>query len=309
MDTLSIRIKTLIWKYTIGLLQRIRYRLQLRFNPRAILEQKWNAAFGYPIDWEHPRDLNEKIQYLLVNTDTTQWSRLADKVLVRDYIKECGLEDLLIPLYGVWKSAKDIDFDSLPQRFVLKCNHDCGSTVIIDKSQKDLDYLIIRSFYSDCIKRDYGFQGELHYRKIKRRILAEQNLINPSSLKTEPLVDYKVWCFNGKPHHIWTCSGRTRHQVFVNVYDLDWVCHPEFSIDDGHYRIGDGNLAKPDSLPRMLEAASILSRGFPEVRVDFYDINGRLYFGEMTFTSMCGRMKYYTPDYLKEMGDLVVLKD
>lgn len=309
MGTLSIRIKSLIWKYTIGLLQRIRYRLQLRFNPQAILEKKWNAAFGYPINWEHPRDINEKIQYLLVYSDTSQWSRLADKVLVRDYVKECGLEDLLIPLYGVWKSAKDIDFKSLPDKFVLKCNHDSGSTMIIDKTQGDIDYKAIRSYYAHRLKQDYGLGGELHYRRIKRRILAEQYLEDFSQPEIPAPVDYKVWCFNGKPHHILACYGRTSHQLFLNVFDLDWNCHPEYSLETGHYFIGAGQLVKPLSLPYMLKAAEVLSNGFPEVRVDFYEINGKPFFGEMTFTSMCGRMKYYTQDYLKEMGNLVALKE
>lgn len=305
--SISLQIKSFIWKITLGTILGLRYRLQLRFNPRIILEQKWKDAFGYPINWEQPRDLNEKIQFLLAYTDTSQWSRLADKVLVRDYVRECGLEELLVPLYGVWKSAKDIDFKSLPKRFVLKCNHDSGSTLIIDQSKDCIDYQNIRSFYNKRMKQDFGFRGEIHYRRIKRRILAEKCLDTISDTEVLPLVDYKVWCFNGNPHHILTCYGRTQNQCFLNVYDLDWNCHPEYSVEQGHYKIGDGQLARPASLPYMLEAAKILSSGFPEVRVDFYDIDGILYFGEMTFTSLCGRMKYYTPDFLKEMGALVVL--
>ena len=307
MNDIWLPVKVFIWKHTVGILQGLRHRFLLHFNPKIILDQAWKKEFGYPIDWKHPRDINEKIQYLLVNTDTTRWSMLADKVLVRDYVKECGLEDLLVPLYGVWKSAKAIDFDSLPQRFVLKCNHDSGSTMIIDKSQNIIDYPGIRAFYAACLKRDYGYQGELHYRRVKRRILAEQYLEEKGGPEIKTPVDYKVWCFHGKPRYIFVCYGRTPCHVFVNVYDLDWNCHPEYTVDEDIYYTGDGHLPKPQSLPSMLRAAEILAGDFPEVRIDFYEIDGKPYFGEMTFTSMKGMMKYYTPAFLKEMGDWVIL--
>ena len=300
MNDIPNKLKTLI----MNKIQETRYRFLLRFKPRIILDQKWKNAFGYPIDWEHPRDINEIIQYLLVYTDTSLWSKLADKFLVRNYVKKCGLEDLLIPLYGVWKSANDIDFDALPDKFVLKCNHDSGSTRVIDK-QGDPNFQEITAFYASRVKMDFGYKGELHYRRIKPRILAEKYL--DGDAKHAFPVDYKVWCFNGVPHHILACYGRTSQEVFINVYDLNWVCHPEYTVEDHHIKIGDGSLPKPTCLPYMLNAAAKLSHGFPEVRVDFYEIKGSLFFGEMTFTIMFGRMKYYTPEYLQEMGAQVLL--
>lgn len=133
----------------------------------------FERTFGYKIDWCHPRDLNEVINYLEFCTGTREWSRLTDKVLVREYVKEKGLSDILIPLLGVWNKAEDIDFDALPQKFVLKCNHDSGSAHIIDKA-KGYDRERIISELNQCLGRKFGdLYNEPHYNRIVPKILAE----------------------------------------------------------------------------------------------------------------------------------------
>ena len=277
--------------------------------PKVFISRNWKRKMGYPIDWKHPRDINEKIQWLLVYSDTSEWTILADKYKVREYVKEKGLANLLVPLYGVWETTEEIDFDRLPDRFVIKCNHDCGSTIIVDKNDKNYNCKDICEKLDKRLKRDPGCNGSLHYRGIPRKIIAEKYLEMSDSEKalSSSIIDYKVWCFDGVPYSIWGAYNRTKESVFFNLYDLNWNVCPEFTITIGHYKQGDGRIPKPKSLSEMLKAASILSKGFPEVRVDFYEIDGQLFFGEMTFTSSGGKMKYFTPEYLKILGELVIL--
>lgn len=281
--------------------------LMLRLCPEKVADRDWRKWKGYGIDWENPRDINEKIQWLMYRSDTTKWSELADKYKVREYVASKGLEGILIPLLGVWKKAGDIDFESLPDKFVLKCNHDSGSTIIVDKSN-GFNPDEIRATLDRHLRVKYGFErSELYYNRIKPLILAEKYLEpDDPSISASP-VDYKIWCFDGKPYSVWACSDRTSDSVYVNTYDLDWNVHPEVSIFTDHYRDGGGRVPRPACLDEMLDAAGKLSEGFPEVRVDFYEVGGKLYFGEMTFASLNGKMDFYTQEYLKELGDQCIL--
>lgn len=247
----------------------------------------------------NPKDLNEKIRWLMCYGDTSEWTRLSDKLLVRDYVKEKGLGELLVPLLGTWGKAGDIPFDTLPEKFVLKCNHDSGSAHVIDKNSdrekvcRELDL---------ALSQKYGYRhGEIHYNGINPLIMAESYLDGGEDLPA----DYKVWCFEGKPFCIWACYGRTQDHVYVNTYSLDWGPIPGASVFTDHYRDGGWALPRPETLPQMLQAAALLSDGFPEVRVDFYEVNGHLYFGEMTFASLMGRMDYFSEDFLLEMGNCI----
>jgi len=266
-----------------------------------VVQREWKKRFGRTIDWNHPKDINEKIQWLMCFSDTSAWTRLSDKVEVRDYVAEKGCKDLLVPLLGTWKCAADIPWDTLPEKFVLKCNHDSGSTHIIDKNT---DRQAVARVLDEALKQKYGYRhGEMHYNGIDPCILAETYLDSGNALP----IDYKVWCFDGKPYCIWACYGRTADHVYVNVYDLDWNPRPEASVFTDHYRDGGSSLPKPSTLPLMMETAARLSEGFPEVRVDFYEVQGKLYFGEFTFASLMGMMDFYTPAFLKELGDQVKL--
>lgn len=274
---------------------------ELDHRRERVAKREWKKRFGTDLDLDHPQDLNEKIQWLMCRSDTSAWTPLSDKVKVRDYVTEKGLGDLLVPLLGTWKHSKDIPWNDLPEKFVLKCNHDSGSTHIVGS---DTDRKAIGAALDEALQLEYGYRhGEMHYNGITPCILAEQYLDGDGAVP----VDYKVWCFDGKPYCIWACHGRTADHVYVNVYDLDWNPRPEASVFTDHYRDGGCSLPRPETLPQMLEAAAKLSEGFPEIRVDFYEVGGKLYFGEMTFASLMGRMDFYTPAFLKELGDQVKL--
>jgi len=272
--------------------------------PKAIIDHEWPHQFGHKIDWNNPRDMNEKIQWLNCCSDTSEWTRIADKYTVRDFIKERGHGDLLIELYGAWDNANDIDFDSLPEIFVLKCNHDSASTKIIDKS-KGFNKKELIEFYNKRLKEKYGYRGcEPHYNRIRPLVLAEKFLKEDNGFKS--LNDYKFWCFDGKVYYVSVMFDRTSDMVRETVYDLDWNAHPEFLESYGNYKSDDRILPKPQNFEEMISIAKDLSKGFPEVRVDLYDVNGKIYFGEMTFTPTAGRMGYVN-SFLKELGEKVVL--
>ena len=165
-----------------------------------------------------------------------------------------------------------------------------------------------RAFLDSRMKKKFGYlNGEMYYNAIEPRIIAERFLQSGDEPSGTPPADYKVWCFDGKPYSVWVCYGRTSSETYVNIYDLDWNVHPEYSVFTDHYRNGEGKVPKPKTFDHMMTVAADLSKGFPEVRVDFYEIDGRLYFGEMTFATLAGKINFYTPEYLKELGDHVKL--
>jgi len=283
------------------------YRFLVDNYPRKAIDRLWMRYYGHKMNWDNPQDINEKIQWLICYGDTSKWTDLADKYKVREYVKSKGLGELLPELYGVWDNADKIDYEALPNKFVLKCNHDSGSCHFIDKS-KGFNKEQINIELNKSLKKKYGYSDcEPHYNKIKPLIVAEQYLESTDEDFSFSLVDYKVWCFDGKPYSVWACYNRDHDGTDVNLYDLDWNVHPECSVFTPYFRDGKNKVKRPEKLEEMLLAASKLSEGFPEVRVDFYIVEDKLYFGEMTFTCARGRMSFYTKEYLKELGDQVKL--
>lgn len=267
----------------------------------------WNKklyknTLGKVADFSNPRDINEKIQWLMFYTDTSMWSVLADKFAVREYVKNRIGEDYLIPLLGHWTDEKAINFDTLPNKFVIKPNNGCyDSFICLDKEQINLE--LIREKLGQSLKKSFNENAEPHYRAIKPCIIAEYLLETDSP---EGLVDYKIWCFNGEPYCIFVCVNRdpvTHHANFV-YYDLNWNRYPEhISVDFQN----EATCPRPENLQELLTIAQKLASGFPQVRVDLYDIKGKIYFGEMTFTSNFGMMPYFTQDVLNDMGKKCIL--
>lgn len=275
--------------------------------PVLVAKARYKKTFGQSLNLKNPKNLNEKILWLSLYSDITEWSRLADKYSVREYVKEKGLSDILIPMYGVWDSISEIDWDSLPQSFVMKTTNGSGTNLIV----KDKNAMDRRDSLTQVDKWLHQHTGvtttEFHYKDIKPRVIAEELLLNPSDIASfsTTLIDYKVWCFNGKAQYVWACSNRVGISTEVAMFDRDWNYHPEMSVFTEHYKEQSNLVPKPKNLLRMLEIAEILSKGFPVVRVDLYNLDGKIYFGEMTFTSLGGQMDFYTQDALLKMGNMV----
>lgn len=269
---------------------------------------RYYLRFHKNIDWKNPRTLNEKILYLSLMTDTSVWTLLADKYRVGEYLSQCGCDKYLVNLYGIWNNANDIDFNQLPQSFILKTNHGCGGIKIIkDKNTIDKKSLIF--FFNKAVNRKYGaIESGKHYLKIQPCIIAEQLLLNDSISEkySSSIIDYKFWCFNGKVHYVLVCSNRTKKSTDLLLYDKDWNAHPEYSVFTNRYHRGNV-MQKPKNYTEMIYLAETLAQPFPCVRVDLYNIDGKIYFGEMTFTSLGGLMNYFSVDFLLKSGDLIDL--
>ena len=260
-------------------------------------------------DFEHPKDINEKINWMKFYGDTSQWPLLADKYRVREYVKDCGFEDSLIPLIGKWDTVEEIDWDSLPRQFVMKCNNGSGD-VVVCTDKKKLNKEKTLQYFRKTLQAPYGIlTGEEHYKQIKPCIIAEELLDGSTQPnKSQSLVDYKIWCFNGKPEFIVCYSNRhNKYYCEIGVYDRNWDAHPEFLRYSSHYIPEQKLMPKPASLDNMLRIASILSKGHPQMRVDLYDVNGHAYFGELTLTSSGGYMNHFTQVFFDKLGALTVL--
>lgn len=260
--------------------------------------------FHRNINWENPTNLQEKTYWLLYNTNTDLWTRCADKYRVREYVKEKGCESILTELYGHWDNVEDVDFNSLPNSFVLKANNGCHSVIVINDKSK-VNFSSLKKELKSWFKYPYGYMGaQKHYLSIKPCIVAEQVLEEVGihkQLSPHSLFDYKIWCFDGKAECILVVFDRAPGFTQQAVYDLSWnnISSSVFATD--YYK---KDLPKPENLSVMIQYAEKLSAGIPEVRVDFYNIGGKVYFGEMTFTAGYGDLKDEYYDYL---GSKVVL--
>lgn len=266
----------------------------------------WKNFKRFP-DFKNPKNLNEKILWMSLFSDTTLWSKCSDKYRVRDYIEEKGLGDILVPLYGKWVEPDDINWDELPKSFVLKTNNGCGTVLVID-DKNNYNEQDVKNRLKEWLKKKLWLTTtEYHYKNIPPCIIAEGLLIPDSedAKYSSTIIDYKIWCFDGKADSILVCSNRRNDGCDLSVFDTKWNYRRDASVFDKHHTERNQSLPKPNNLERMIEIAEILSKGFPEVRVDLYSIGGKIYFGELTFSSLGGLMTYYTDEELSRMGSLV----
>jgi len=282
-----------------------KYYFRFKFYPQGLANEMHRGLVGYNINWKNPQTLNEKINWMKFNYDTSDWTRLADKYLVRDYVKDRIGENVLVKLYGVWEKAEDIDFNTLPNQFVLKTNHGAG-TIICVKDKNNLDISSTRKQLNEWLKIRFGYDTvEPHYLKIKPLIIAEQYLENDAEFSSA-LVDYKVYCFSGKPFCILVCTNRViGKKSHFSYYDCEW--NPLVDVLVPSQRNNSVHVPKPECLDLLLEYASKLSIGHPQVRVDFYIVKNKIVFGEMTFTNEGGYDGDITKEFCIEMGSHIAL--
>lgn len=275
-----------------------------RRNPELLLKIRYYFRFHKKLNLKDPKTLNEKILYLSLKTDTSSWTRLADKYAVREYVEDCGFEDILTKLYAYWRSEAEVDFDGLPESFVIKSVQGCGDVIIV-KDKSHIDIKTLSKPIRHMLHERYGaLEGGSHYLRITPGIIVEELL--PLEDENYP-VDYKIWCFNSNVAGIMTCSSRTNDSVCLGFYDTDWVYHPEYMIFSKEHSEELEPLPRPKNLDRMISIAEKLSEGFPCVRVDLYNFEGKIYFGEMTFTSLGGMMDYYTDEFQNMAGGMIDL--
>ena len=288
--------------------ERYQMKMDMRTNLyKALPKEKYEeelknwylSSTGKVLDLEHPKTYNEKLQWIKLYESNPDKTRLSDKYLVREYVKEKIGEEYLVSLLGVWNSFEEIDFSKLPEKFALKANHGCGYNLIV-LNKEELDLKDVKQKVDSWLTTNFAYVNlELHYKDIKPLIIAEEYIEN----EKEDLYDYKVWCFNGEPKYIMYLANRKKGLQMV-FYDTEWKRMPfTYSVD-----VYEGEVPKPDNLEELLDISRKLSSGFNHVRVDFYRLNDGSYkFGEMTFTSAAGKAMWNPPEYDRILGDMLEL--
>lgn len=265
--------------------------LYLRLKYRLYLHKKLNI--------KNPRTYNEKIQWLKLYDRKPEYTMMVDKRAMRSHAAKLIGEDYLIPLIGSWDQVDDIDFGALPDQFVLKCTHDSGGVVICkDKSKLDID--AAKQKLNRCYNSNFYYVGrEWPYKYVKPSIIAEKFMVDESGVE---LKDYKIFCFDGVPRAMFIASDRGAGTKF-DFYDMDFNHLPFLN---GHPN-ATKPILKPPGFEKMKELAAKLSQGLTHVRVDFYDINGKVYFGEFTFTHWSGFVPFVPEEWDYIFGDWIKL--
>lgn len=266
------------------------------------IKRKYKAIFGTELDLENPKTYNQKIQWLKLYYRRPDYTKYVDKFEVRSYVAKTIGEEHLVPILGVWDSPEDIDFDKLPSKFVLKCNHNSGLGMCICENKDELQTDRVISGLEKGLKQNYYLTGrEWPYKNVKRRIIAEKFLVDESGVE---LKDYKIYCFDGKVRLIMINSDRnskcaTKADYFdedFNHIDMIWG-----------YEQADITPKKPAHFEEMKMLAEKLSKDMPHVRVDFYVADDKVYFGEMTFFDGSGFEAFEKIEYANMLGDWIKL--
>ncbi|NFO31261.1 glycosyl transferase [Clostridium botulinum] len=243
------------------------------------LKMKYRLHLGKKIDLEYPKTFNEKLQWLKLNDRKPIYTDLVDKYKVREYVSNKIGTEYLIPLIGVWENFEDINFEELPNKFVLKCTHDSGS-VFICTDKQNLDIKYVQKKINKALKRNYYYQHrEWPYKNIKPMIICEKFLGNENKVPD----DYKVLCFNGKAKLIGVHIDRFGNHCLDN-YDREW--NKTKIAKDGP--MSNNIYAKPKQFEKMIELSEKLASIMCHVRIDWFIINEKLYFGEITFYEAAG---------------------
>ncbi|MFG6391581.1 MAG: glycosyl transferase [Candidatus Amulumruptor sp.] len=302
-------IKTLLWTYIVKPIRNLG-------NDKGKIKRQWKQIMGYDLDLTNPRTFNEKIQYLKLLERKPEYTVMADKYAAKKWIADRVGEQYVPKRLGVWKRAEDIDFDILPDRFVLKTTHDSGGVIIVkdkadldkgnalDKHNLAFDRNGVIKFLNEHLKANhYNLFREWVYKNITPQIIAEE-FLDPNKNTERSPDDFRLFCFNGEPRiaYIDKTWFDSRH---VTHYSLpDWEKLPIVKKDCTVDEIAE---PRPENLDEMIEVAKKLSKGLPFLRVDFFLSNGKIYVGEVTFFPVGGYEEFETPDTQQMMGDMIDL--
>lgn len=272
------------------------------FNKRAYVSLQYRYITGHKLDWVNLERFTEKLQKLRLDIypydDKVSWA--AGRVGAREFVKQKGFEDLLVPIAGIYNSFKEIDWDKVPNQFVIKATHACAFNYIC----KDKNKLDVKELEKKCrrwLKTDYGKKTvELHYSKIKPQLIIEHYIGTETSLPTE----YKFNVFNGTPRYLYVVTGRGQD---IRYNNLDMNFEPFDGAQFNHWTNTDYPLQKPAQFEKMAQIAAILGKDFPFVRVDLYLVGDKIYFNELTFTPAKGTLILNDDSYDFLMGKWLTL--
>ncbi|WP_287829134.1 ATP-grasp fold amidoligase family protein [Bacteroides sp.] len=284
----------------VGLLKKINFL----FSDKLYLRIMFYLRMKEKLNLDSPQTFNEKLQWLKLYDRNPIYVNLVDKVKVKEYVENVLSSDVIIPTLGVWKSFEEIDFSKLPNQFVLKTNHSGGNTgVVICKNKASFDYVGAKKRLERSLKTNpYKTTKEWPYKNVIPCILAEKYIEDDRGI----LEDYKFWCFNGRVECVFICEGRNSNRsVFFNFYNREWKRLP--FAQGGP--TSDEIRPKPAKLDLMIRYAEQLAKDKRFVRVDFYYVDSRIYFGEITFFDSSGFGVFKPKGWDLEFGKLLNLKE
>lgn len=270
-------------------------------SDKTYLKIRYRLKMKKKLPLNDPKTYNEKLQWLKLYDRNPVYSTMVDKYGAKNYIAEIIGEEHIIPTINVWDKFEDIDFDTLPEQFVLKTTHDSGGVVICQDKSK-LDKVAARKKLSKSLKHNYYYNGrEWPYKNVKPRIIAEEYL---SALGEEGLVEYKIFCFNGVAKIVLACRGQAHGAGRINDFmDRDFNRIPVKSLNP----TSKTDPERPEQLDDIIEIAEKLSAGIPQLRVDTYIANGKIYVGELTFFHNGGMCKFEPEEWDYTFGSWIDL--
>ena len=257
------------------------------------LKIAYKGIMGEKLNLNNPRSFNEKLQWLKVNDHNPQYRLFVDKLMAKDTVGRIIGYQHIVPSYGNWSNAKDISFDILPQRFVLKCNHDQGSVILVKNKNSINKKEIIKKLDIKMKKNAYYGTREYPYKNIEPRVFAEKYL-------GDNIIDYKFYCFNGEPKFLYCGQGLTEdHSLKIDFYDLNWELMPFYRTD--YDRLG--KIERPSRLDEMINISRKLSENIPFVRIDLFEVNNEVFFSEFTLYPASGFMPFVPNEYDEIVGE------
>lgn len=271
------------------------------------LELMYSAAMGKKLNLKKPQTFNEKLQWLKLYYRNPDCVTMVDKYLSKKYVADRIGEEYVVPLYGVWNSFDEIDFDSLPEQFVLKTTHDCGG-VVVCKDKSTFDKEKAKAFLEKHLAHQYFYHcREWVYKQVKPRIIAEKFMKDSKDQIEEGLTDYKFFCFDGEPKAMFIATDRAKEdtETKFDFFDMEFNHLP---FINGHPN-SEKTIAKPEQFELMIELSKKLSEGLPHVRVDFYESEGQIYFGELTFFHWGGFVPFEPAEWDLTLGEWINLPE
>ncbi len=275
----------------IGCFDKMSDEKYLKLCSRIFINEKLNL--------EEPKTFNEKMQWLKLNYTKDNYNLMVDKYEAKKYVNSIVGDEIIIPTLGLYEKVEDIDFQQLPNKFVIKCTHDSGGIVICTNKERLDTKKTAKKLISNLKKDYYRIAREWPYKNVKPRIIIEEYMEEENK---QDLKDYKFFCFNGEPKFVLVCSERfSSSNMKKTFFDENWNV---MDVKEGGHQI-DVTIKRPVNFDKMKEIAKKLSKDMPFLRVDLYEINGKIYFGEMTFYPNAGFEKFEPEEFNRKLGDLI----
>ncbi|MBD5550038.1 MAG: glycosyl transferase [Lachnospiraceae bacterium] len=285
--------------------QRLNEKFKCILDDKEYISRQFMYYTGYWPNIDKPQTFNEKLQWLKLYDRKPEYTKMVDKYEVKKYIADLIGKEFVIPTLKIYDSSDEINFEELPEQFVLKCNHNSSIGLYICRDKSSINEKKIKRELQDGIEQDFYLHGrEWPYKNVVRKIICEKYLVDG---KQKELIDYKFYCFNGQPKFLYVSQGLENHKTAkISFLNLDWTFADFYRSD---YEPFEEIPEKPQNYEKMIEIAKVLSKGIPFVRVDLYEVKNRIYFGELTLTPCSGMIPFMPQEADLRLGEMLELPD